>query len=93
MERELIERLRKSGFIDYAAMGEAADLIESLRTQLDEARRKAFEEAAQVAERLANDRRAYEEKHGFSPRSATPVANHYGCEEIAAAIRQRGERG
>ena len=56
MERELIERLRDDyenwslGSKGPDILREAADLIESLRAQLDEARKLAFEEAAQVAE-------------------------------------------
>lgn len=46
------------------------------------------ERCAKVAERLAADRRAKEASYGYGPETATPAANSFWCEEIAAAIRQ-----
>ena len=50
-------------------------------------RAATIEECAKVAEEIAIKRRENEASKGFSPASATPVANAYWCEEIAEAIR------
>lgn len=49
------------------------------------------EKCAEVAERLAEGRKEKEQKIGGWPWTATPFANHFWCEEIAAAIRSLGE--
>jgi hypothetical protein len=45
------------------------------------------ERCAVVAEAMAADRRARESAWGFDASTATPIANQYWCEEIAAEIR------
>ena len=108
MERELIERLRDDyenwslGSKGPDILREAADLIESLRAQLDEARKLALEEAAAICEGqakyfrgLSSNPRCLNDIRWYSREEAQFTMKSYAerHESDAAAIRQRGERG
>lgn len=58
----------------------------------DEVDPVTVERCAEVAERLAEDRKTKEQEIGGWPWTATPIANHFWCEEIAAAIRALGRK-
>ena len=58
----------------------------------DEVDPVTLEKCAEVAERLAEDRKTKEQEIGGWPWTATPIANHFWCEEIAAAIRAIGRK-
>jgi hypothetical protein len=88
------EARRCADYFHKAACDEAlakADAILALLPDAAAIRAAAFEEAAGIAEQLAAQRCAKERSYGYGPKTATPVANLFWCEEIAAAIRAAGE--
>lgn len=65
------------------------DVASTIARAIMSAKAEEREACAQVADSLAEKRRATEEARGFGPATAKPIANQFWCEEIAAAIRNR----
>lgn len=93
---ELIERRRVISVLDEAA-SEITRLQEALaaaETERDETRKKALEEAAQIADMMGIDSRT--EATSRAADGDYSAANHFnahglGCEQVAAAIRALAE--
>lgn len=84
---------------EAAKLWAAADLIESIRAERDEARRKTIEEAAQIAEEQADRAREMAGHAKESPFHQESVHGAYfltmagTARAIAAAIRNMGGEG
>lgn len=106
MERDIVERLKQPmtmsmfstiGTLAAAALTErrfAADLIESLRSELDEAR-KALEPFASISDLVDVETEGFEDDDTFDLMFHDYLLDRLPLHDFrrAAAIRQKGESG
>ncbi len=95
---DIVERLRSVQQFGYRTdigqtCHEAADTITSLRSQLEEARENALEEAAKVAEKFEAEYANERDKHVHgTPDHWMNNSGSYAAMDIAAAIRKLKEK-